>query len=198
MRVEARRRRAALPDKELLSQAVWKRLVALPEYERARRVMLYIDHRGEVRTRPFLSDVWHAGKQIVVPYCENDELGLFRLEHLDELEPGMMGILEPRLDLRRPGDRAVRLEAPDLVVVPGVVFDRHGGRIGQGGGYYDRLLARAPAGVAIVGIAFECQLVDAVPILTHDVRVHKIVTERAVWGGAGASCPPAPAPEDVP
>lgn len=182
LRTEARSRRVALPDKETLSRDIWKRLVALPEYARTRRVVLYIDHRSEVRTWPFVSDVWLSGKQIVVPYCENRELGLFRLEHLDELEPGMLGILEPRADLRRADARAVRLEAPDLVVVPGVAFDREGGRIGQGAGYYDRLLARAPAGVAYVGIAFECQLVDAIPVLPHDVRMHKVVTERAVYG----------------
>lgn len=181
LRAEARRRRVALPEKELLSRAVWKRLTALPEYERARRVVLYIDHRSEVRTWPFLSDVWHDGKQIVVPYCENGELGLFLLAHLDELEPGMLGILEPHPELRHAPARAVRLESADLVVVPGVAFDRAGGRIGQGAGYYDRLLGRAPEGVAWVGIAFECQMVDAVPMLPHDVPMHKVVTESAVY-----------------
>lgn len=188
LRAEVRERRVALPDKELLSRAVWNRLVALPEYARARRVVLYIDHRSEVRTWPFLSDVWHSGRQIVVPYCENGELGLFRLEHLDELEPDILGILEPRPDLRQADARTVLLEPSDLVVVPGLAFDRSGGRIGQGAGYYDRLLARAPAGVAYVGIAFDCQLVDAVPILPHDVRMHKVVTEHAVWSG-GLSSP---------
>ncbi len=181
LRAEARRRRVALPEKERLSRAIWKQLAALPEYERARRVVLYIDHRSEVRTWPFFSDVWDAGKQIVVPYCENGELGLFLLEHLDELEPGMLGILEPQPELRQAPGRAVRLEAPDLVVVPGVAFDRAGGRLGQGAGYYDRLLAHAPEGVAWVGIAFECQMVDAVPLLPHDVPMHKVVTESAVY-----------------
>ncbi len=181
LRAEIRKRRVELPEKELLSRAIWKRLVALPEYEQARRVVLYIDHRSEVRTWPFLGDVWHAGKQVVVPYCENGQLGLFPLEHVDELEPGMLGILEPRPELRKAAGRAVRLESGDLVVVPGVAFDRFGGRIGQGAGYYDRLLARAPAGVAYVGVAFECQLVDTIPVLPHDVRMQKIVTESAVY-----------------
>lgn len=189
LRAEVRSRRVALPDKELLSQAIWKRLVALPEYGRARRVVLYIGHRSEVRTWPFLGDVWLSGKQIVVPYCENGELTLFRLEHRDDLEPGMLGILEPRLELRRTDSREVCLEPSDLVVVPGVAFDRQGGRIGQGAGYYDRLLAQAPPGVTAVGIAFECQLVDAIPVLPHDVPMHKVVTEAAVYQPQEGSVP---------
>ncbi len=181
LRVEVRRRRVALPDKELPSQAIWRQLTALPEYERAGRVVLYIDHCSEVRTRPFLSDVWHSGKQIVVPYCQSGVLVLFRLEHVDELEPGTLGILEPKLDLRADRRRTVQLEPSDLVIVPGVAFDRQGDRLGQGAGYYDRLLRDAPPGVAIIGIAFECQLVDAIPALPHDVRMHKVVTEKAVY-----------------
>jgi len=181
LRAEARRRRVALPEKELLSRAIWKRLLALPEYERARRVVLYIDHRSEVRTWPYLSDVWRSGRQIAVPYCEGGRLGLFRLEHVDELEPGALGILEPRLELRQDSGRAIRLEASDLLIIPGVAFDRQGGRIGQGAGYYDRLLASAPAGAAFVGVAFQCQLVEAIPLLPHDVRMHKVVTENTVY-----------------
>lgn len=183
LRAEVRRRRVALPDKELPSQAIWRRLTALPEYERACRVLLYIHHRSEVRTYPFLGDVWQSGKQIVVPYCQSGVLVLFRLEHVDELVPGTLGILEPSLDLRADHRRTVQLEPSDLVIVPGVAFDRQGDRLGQGAGYYDRLLRNAPPGVAFIGIAFECQLVDAIPVLPHDVRMHKVVTEKAVYAG---------------
>ena len=183
MRAEVRRFRARQSDKELLSRMIWKRLVALPEYERTRRLIVYVDHRSEVRTRPFLADIWGATKEVVVPYCEGDDLRLFRLEHLGELEPGTMGILEPRLELRQDAARTTRLEPGDLVIVPGVAFDRKGCRLGQGGGYYDRLLASAPSGVVCIGIAFECQLVDAVPCTAHDVRMHKVVTEQAVYAG---------------
>jgi len=181
LRAEVRRLRVGQPDKELLSQVIWKRLIALPEYENARRVIVYIDHRSEVRTRTFLADIWAAKKQVVVPYCEGDDLGLFRMEHLGELEPGTMGILEPQPKLRQDAARAVRLEPSDLIILPGVAFDRQGGRLGQGGGYYDRLLKDAPDGVVCIGIAFECQLVEAVPCMPHDMRVDKVVTEVAVY-----------------
>ncbi len=182
LRAEIRHRRVVQPEKDLLSQAIWKRLAAMPEYERAHRVVLYIDCRNEVRTRPFLGDVWAAGKQVIVPYCEGEELGLFRLEGTDELEPGAMGILEPRRELRQDMDRTAHLEPGDFVIVPGVAFDRQGGRLGQGGGYYDRLLTNAPSGVVCAGIAFECQMVDAIPHLEHDVSVSRVVTEKAVYG----------------
>ena len=181
IRVEVRRRRVALPDKESLSRAIWTRLTALPEYRQARRVVLYMDHRSEVRTRPFVPEVWLSGKEVIVPYCEDARLSLFRLEHLDELEPGMLGILEPRSHWRLTVERTVHIEAGDLMIVPGVAFDRAGGRIGQGAGYYDRLLADAPAEVTRVGVAFECQLVEAIPQLAHDVRMHRVVTDKAVY-----------------
>ena len=83
-----------------MSREIFGRLAALPEYAAAQTVLLYLDIRSEVRTRWFLPAVWTAGKRVAVPYCEESRLGLFRLDHLDELAPGAMGILEPKPELR--------------------------------------------------------------------------------------------------
>jgi 5-formyltetrahydrofolate cyclo-ligase len=68
-----------------------------------------------------------------------------------------------------------------MVVVPGVAFDRSGGRLGHGKGYYDKLLVRIRPDAHIVAVAYECQLFPEVPMLPHDVRMHKVVTESAVY-----------------
>ena len=143
--------------------------------------MLYVDFASEVRTRPLLPPMWAAGKQVVVPYCVGDSLALFRLESLAELAPGTLGILEPAAALRGRADRAFDPAQLDLVVVPGVAFDRRGGRLGHGKGYYDRFLRLVSPRAALVGLAFECQLFPEIPMLQHDVYLHKVITEAAVY-----------------
>ena len=87
LRAEASARRAEQPDAQRASQEIFRQLAALPEYVRARTVMLYLDFLSEVRTRWFLPTAWSEGKHVVVPYCENGEIELFRLDHVGELAP---------------------------------------------------------------------------------------------------------------
>jgi 5-formyltetrahydrofolate cyclo-ligase len=143
--------------------------------------MLYLDFLSEVRTRWFLPTAWGEGKHVVVPYCENGELELFRLDHVGELAPGTIGVLEPRRELRGHAERKIDRSAIDLIVIPGLAFDRRGGRLGYGKGYYDRFLAHLHGSATRLAVCFECQLVAEVPVLPHDIRVHMIVTENAIY-----------------
>jgi 5-formyltetrahydrofolate cyclo-ligase len=181
MRAEAAARRANQPDAQRLSEVIFERLAALPAYANARTVMLYLDIRDEVRTRWFVPTAWGQGKRVVVPYCERSRLGLFRLDSFDELAPAALGILEPKLELRGRPDRQVDPTQLDLIVAPGVAFDRCGGRLGYGKGYYDKLLDQIRGDATKLAVCFECQLVAEVPLLPHDARMDLIVTERAVY-----------------
>jgi len=125
------------------------------------------------------------GKRIVVPYCVDNELELFVLRDMTELAVGMYKILEPRPELRTVADRKVRAEDLDLIMVPGVAFDRTGARMGHGFGYYDRLLEHARADAPLVALAFECQLFPEIPTAAHDIFMDKIITELAVYPGRG-------------
>ena len=167
--------------KDLLSRRICGKLATLPEYQNAATVAFYVDFRCEVRTRPFLPSAWEQGKRVVVPYCAGDRLELYWVEGLDELAPGAYGILEPPEELRRRDERKVDVAQVDLIVVPGVAFDRHGGRVGHGKGYYDRLLRQARPHTPRVALAFQCQLFPQVPMMTHDVYVDKVITEEAVY-----------------
>jgi 5-formyltetrahydrofolate cyclo-ligase len=153
----------------------------LPEYGRAEVVSFYVSVRDEVRTHAGIATALADGKRVAVPYCVADELELFWLRDVAELVPGRFGIPEPLAELRTRDDRRVPAAACDLIFVPGVAFDARGGRIGHGRGFYDRLLARARPDTLRVALGFECQLVDAIPLEPHDVRMHRVVTERSVY-----------------
>ncbi len=187
MREKIMSARNAEPDKEAKSRAICERLFALPEFARARVVQFYIDVRSEVKTRQHLPHAVELGKKVVVPYCVDDHLELFPLDSADELEVGAFKILEPRADLRALPGKRFDVRDVDLILVPGVVFDRRGGRMGHGWGFYDRLLEAASPEARLIALAFECQLVDQVPMQEHDVYVDKVVTEKGVYdGGRGA------------
>jgi len=110
-----------------------------------------------------------------------DRIELFPLRSMDELATGTWGILEPKLALRGREDRKVDARQLDLIVVPGLAFDRTGGRLGYGKGYYDRLLAEVRPDATLVAFAFECQLFATVPMHPHDVAMHKVITEKTVY-----------------
>ncbi|HVT30101.1 MAG TPA: 5-formyltetrahydrofolate cyclo-ligase, partial [Lacipirellulaceae bacterium] len=127
-------------------------------------------------------------KRIIVPYCTVDEsgankLGLWWLESLDELEVGKWKILEPPRERWEEPGKLVEAEQLDLVIVPGVAFSRAGGRMGNGQGYYDRLLERVRPDCLLVGLCYECQLFDDLVVGPHDVFMNKVVTEHAVYEG---------------
>jgi 5-formyltetrahydrofolate cyclo-ligase len=183
IREQAHASRNQQANKDELSQHICRTFMALPEYVAARTVMFYVDVRSEVRTRHSLPEALSSGKRIVVPYCVNQELELFLLSHINELALGMYKILEPRPDLRDMPHKKVSPHDLDLIMVPGVAFDKHGGRMGHGFGYYDKLLQHARPDTPLVALAFECQLFPEIPTAAHDIFMDKIITEKAVYVG---------------
>jgi 5-formyltetrahydrofolate cyclo-ligase len=186
IREQAHANRNAQAEKDELSRTICERFMALPEYTAAKTVLFYIDVRAEVRTRHSLPDALASGKTIVVPWCnEKGELELFRLADMSELAIGMYKILEPKAELRTLPEKQCGPTDLDLVMVPGVAFDRQGGRMGHGKGYYDKLLQHARPDTPLVALAFECQLFPEVPSASHDIFMDKIITEATVYKGRG-------------
>ena len=175
------RRDALAPEHRMsLSAAIFRTILALPAFSRARRVLAYSSFGSEPSTAPFLEAVLDGGKALVLPRIDraNRRLVLHRVTDLaTELRPGVWGIREPDPARCPP----VAVETVDFALVPGVVFDVEGGRIGYGAGYYDRLLAGCAGGTALIAAAFELQVVDAVPMAEHDRRVDRVVTEQRVY-----------------
>lgn len=185
IRKTAHENRRGQPDKDQISKTIVDRFMTLPEYDESTTVMFYVDVRDEVRTRHALPAAVASEKRVVIPYCVDGELELFHLECMDELEVGMYKILEPRSELR---DVAAKRLAPadlDLIMVPGVAFDREGGRTGHGKGYYDKLLEHARPDAPLIALAFECQLFPEIPCEDHDIYMDKVVTELDTYVGRG-------------
>ncbi|MGV3485544.1 MAG: 5-formyltetrahydrofolate cyclo-ligase [Planctomycetaceae bacterium] len=185
IREAAHAARKAQPDKDAVSARITDRVMTMPQYREAKCVMWYVDVRDEVRTRNALPKVLQSSQKIVVPYCVDGELELFYLESMDELELGMYKILEPRAELREVAAKNVAVDELDFVMVPGVAFDRNGGRTGHGKGYYDKLLENARPDTSLVALAFECQLFDQIPMQPHDIYMDAVVTEDAIYPGRG-------------
>ncbi|MFO7274316.1 MAG: 5-formyltetrahydrofolate cyclo-ligase [Bacillota bacterium] len=153
-------------------------VLAAPEWARAHTVLLYMPVRGEVDTAALAEAGRLAGKRLLLPRVEQGDR-LLRLHLWDgtaaQLVPGAYGIPEPRPDLPQVAPAVV-----DLVIVPGVAFDRRGYRLGYGGGYYDRLLPELAHAVRI-GLGYGFQLVDLLPAEPHDVRLDALATEHGLY-----------------
>jgi len=173
--------RNAQPDKENLSDIICDKFLAQPAYQQADTVMWYLHCRSEVRTLNFLIAALESSKNCVIPYCTIDQkgqkkLGLWLLENLSELIPGTWGILEPPQSTW--GKKEVSPEQLDLVMVPGVAFDRQGGRLGNGAGYYDRLLQEVRPDTELTAVCYESQICDKIIMEKHDVYIDTILTEQ--------------------
>ena len=181
LREQAHALRNAQENKDELSKGIVDQFMATPEYQAAKTVLFYVDVRSEVRTRHSLPAALASGKTIIIPWCtESVELALFKLESMDELAVGMYKILEPKPELRLLPQKQVDPKDIDLVMVPGVAFDRRGARMGHGKGYYDKLLENVRPNTPLIALAFECQLFPEIPVAPHDVFMNKIITEKGV------------------
>ena len=174
-----------LSDRRERSVAVWRNLEQIEEFRSAvlsqKMIAVYLNLPNEVETACFLDKITGL---IAVPYCEKGDLELFRLKTLDELIPQTLGILEPQPELRAAPSRRVLPDELALVLTPGLAFDRNGGRLGRGAGYYDRFFARIDQArkkpVPKFALAFDCQVLGQVPVQPHDVRLDGIVTESEI------------------
>ncbi len=147
-------------------------IVALPAWRQARCVALF----APLPSEPDVDGLWafREEREMAYPLIQEEHISLFAVESLWELAPGGFGIREPR------PDKPVSVLSVDLVIVPGVAFTRGGARCGHGKGHYDRLLAELPPAVQKVGVCFERQLVEEMPLEAHDIAVDAVVTESGV------------------
>lgn len=148
------------------SEVILSKLERHPDFVKAERVMLYNALPDEVQTQRFL-EKWHLEKTIILPTVVGDDIIPVEYGRDTVFAVGDFNILEPQNEPYTGGF--------DLIVVPGVAFDRLGNRIGRGRGYYDRFLSKH-LGVRRIGICFDFQLVEAVPTEPQDIRMDEIIT----------------------
>ncbi|MFC1675768.1 5-formyltetrahydrofolate cyclo-ligase [Planctomycetota bacterium] len=152
-------------------------LLSLTEFQEADTIMMFLSMPAEIDTTEAIVSAWQQGKTVLVPkVCQ--EKGRMIAVEINSLEDGLT--TDPA-GLRNPiSDVAVTFERIDLVVTPGLGFDRTGHRLGRGGGYYDRFLDNRRLLASKCGFGFSQQIVDSVPISQHDRSVDFLVTDEEV------------------
>lgn len=160
----------------VVGEAISDQLTGWSGWHRASAVALFATLRGEVDTRPLIQLVLREGKRLAFPrMVAGSTLEFAVVEDFESLQPGRYGVFEP--DRRCP---ALSMGGSDVVCVPGLAFDRSGGRLGRGAGYYDRALAELGGNRGrpqIIGVGFARQIVESVPMHSLDVRMDGVVTE---------------------
>lgn len=162
-------------DKSCKSGIIKDKLFSEEVFKKAKTVMFYVSLKDEVSTISMIDEAIRAGKRTCVPVILKEEKRLIAGEVKDrarDLESQHFGIYQPKTG----HVREVPLEDIDLVVVPGVAFDRNNVRLGRGHGYYDRFLCGLPDKAKTIGLAFDFQVVDHLPKDSHDIPVWKTIS----------------------
>ena len=166
-------KRQLTPEEKLRrSGLIMEQVQQLPAFRKAKVVLLYWSMADEVQTHAFV-EKWYKDKVLLLPCVDGDDLRLRQYTGPECMVAGeQFGIGEPT------GPVWDNLDSVELIVVPGVAFDRRNNRMGRGRGFYDRMLKSTPNAMK-VGVAFDFQLLDSVPTEPHDVKMDKVIVETA-------------------
>lgn len=170
-----KRKDAMIPEDRLIkSHKISRHLMKL--IRNGETVMVFTSKEKEVNTWPLIEALFVKNNPVIVPIIEKEDVSL-RLSYLKDfsaLVPSTFGVPEPI-------GSEIPAHAEDIgtIILPMLGFDRHGGRIGYGAGYYDRFLSKHP-GLRKIGIAFACQEFDGLPVDENDIRMDYIITENGI------------------
>ncbi|HAQ88392.1 MAG TPA: 5-formyltetrahydrofolate cyclo-ligase [Pseudomonas sp.] len=181
------RRQLSPTRQRLAARELYRQLAQHPVFRRARHIAFYLPNDGEIDPRPLMLEAQRRGKATYLPVLNawpRTRMVFQRIMPNERLRPNRFGIAEPAFRL----NRQRRIWTLDLVLMPLVGFDEHGGRLGMGGGFYDRSLAyrgRRKNGhkPTLLGLAHECQKVDRLPLEPWDVSLQATVTDKSWYGG---------------
>ncbi|MBW2252122.1 MAG: 5-formyltetrahydrofolate cyclo-ligase [Deltaproteobacteria bacterium] len=171
----------ALSDNEIKEKTkeIENRLFEFANFLESKIALLYINNSCEVISLDIIKRCFDLYKIVVLPAPNTSryEMKLMKIDNIDkDLSPGAEGILEP--DAHR--CKTVPIESIDIAIIPGIAFDEKGGRIGSGDGYYDRLIPKLPITTRKVALSLESQIIQQVPVESHDRHVDIIITEKRI------------------
>jgi 5-formyltetrahydrofolate cyclo-ligase len=160
-----------------MDNEIFDKFVKSDFYKKAKVIFAFVSFGSEVDTKKIIEYSIKDNKIICVPRVKSMEEGfdIYRIRSLEDLEPGFYGILEPKASCER-----IDYESIDFILMPGVAFDRAGGRIGYGGGFYDRYLSKLNKAIPQIAIAYSLQIVDEIPMDLHDMSIGGIITEQEI------------------
>lgn len=184
------REKQSQTDRKRWSRQIVDYVLQWDLYRQADTLALFLPFGHEVDIAPLVDKAVEAGKTALIPKVDKEanELRFYCFTDWDQLVPGPFGIREPDSSRAEPG----RLRDIQLIVTPGLAFDRYGGRLGYGGGFYDRFFSRllAESGNRLpprAGVGFEIQVVERIPMQPYDVPITHLITEKGIASLAGGS-----------
>lgn len=165
---------------EALSDIIINKVKKIPIYNKSKTVMVYLSFGNEVDSKKLIEDCLKSGKRVLVPFCQKDGMKLIPTEIKDmesDLVTDDMGYIQPRKDSIKPVDT----EEIDLIVLPGIAFDRKGFRVGFGAGYYDRFLGKLNFSIPTIGVAYDFQMIESfINMESYDIPVDYVITEERI------------------
>ena len=173
LRKDLIKKREKIPDKEIKSHEIFEKLRNLNEWKDAKIINTYVSLKEEVDTRFIIYHALLEGKRVFCPITKGENLIFGEIFSFNDLIYGACGILEPK----EPSN--ISIDEFDLIIVPGIAFDRSGYRIGYGKGYCDRFLKDIKRGIKI-GLVFDDLLLDSLSVEEHDEKVDIIITEGKI------------------
>ena len=175
--IKERKENLSISDTERYSNTIINKLISTEEYINSKTIFTYVSFNQEVITNKLIQQSLKT-KKVAVPKIVNDQMIFYYIESIDELKTGIKGILEP---VNISGPYMATPEDGSLFIVPGLAFDNNKNRIGYGRGYYDQYFNKY-MGLKLnkVGLAFEFQVIDQVPVEDNDVKLDTILTETRI------------------
>lgn len=170
LRRQIRLKKQAMTETEILekSRTLTDKFLKTKEYADASTVYGYLSYNQEVRTESILRQALMEGKRVAVPKVFGDEMEFIYITDMEQIAMGYKGIPEPV------ADTPIAKDATALVLMPGIAFDNKGGRIGYGGGFYDKYLSREPNHTK-VALCYDFQIVDTLPMEEFDIPVDLVI-----------------------
>jgi 5-formyltetrahydrofolate cyclo-ligase len=179
LKMLTQRKNMKLQDVDTSSNKIIESIIKLPIFINSKNIMLYLSFKNEVNTYPLATWCLNHNKTVIAPYCiqSSKKIIPFKINNLSsDLTKSNFGVMEPKYNLLD----SIDIEDIDLVLVPGVVFDENCNRIGLGAGYYDRFLMNKLSSTPTIGLAYDYQIIDKVPVDKFDVPLDFIITDKRI------------------
>lgn len=158
-------------------EVIFNKLINSEVYKKANTIFAFVSFKSEVDTHKIIKYAIEDKKTICVPRIESKQKGMeiFKIDGFEQLKKGYFGILEPLESCP-----AIDSKELDLILIPGVAFDRQGGRVGYGAAFYDRFLSSLNKKVHKIALAYQIQVLNNIPMDEHDVRIDGVITEEEI------------------
>ena len=162
-------------EKEIMDDIIFSKLIKEKSFIDAKVVFLFVSYKSEVDTHRLIRYCFENDKVVCIPKVINKKDGMkaLRITSFEDLKEGYKGILECDDDLEEISTYNI-----DLVIMPGAVFDVNYGRIGYGGGFYDKFLGNLEKDIFKIALCYDFQIVDEVPTENHDIKPNKIISDK--------------------